>query len=291
VSTRAFAQRVGSSESGRSSPLSEAAGQTAASLRASTSELRSQIRAGVYDGPTGNLVRGLVQANVVILPKAYAADFLLFCQLNPKPCPLLAVGRPGDPGLPRLGTDIDIRTDVPAYRVLEHGREVDVVRDVISLWRDDLVTFALGCSFSFEDAILSAGLSIRHCELGLVNPMYTTNVATEPAGAFAGPLVVTMRPFLPAQAIRAIQITSRFPGVHGAPIHFGDPADIGIHDLSLVEYGGDVVPMRPREVPVFWACGVTSQVALERAGVPFCITHRPASMLITDRLNAEMAVF
>ena len=283
-----FDKEVAPPRSGGASLLSEA---QVGPATASISELRSRIRAGVYDGPTGNLVRGLVQANVVVVPQAYASDFLLFCHLNPKPCPLLAVGRPGDPRLPKLGKDIDIRTDVPAYRVLEHGREVDIVRDVTSLWRDDLVTFALGCSFSFEDALLSAGLSIRHCELGLINPMYTTNVETDPAGPFAGPLVVTMRPFLPADAIRAIQITSRFPGVHGAPIHFGDPAGIGIQDLSVVEFGGDVVPIRPGEVPLFWACGVTPQVAVERARIPFCITHKPASMLITDRLNAEMAVF
>jgi uncharacterized protein YcsI (UPF0317 family) len=288
MSTGEFDKEVAPPRSGGASLLSEA---QVGPATASISELRSRIRAGVYDGPTGNLVRGLVQANVVVIPQAYASDFLLFCHLNPKPCPLLAVGRPGDPRLPKLGKDIDIRTDVPAYRVLEHGREVDIVRDLTSLWRDDLVTFALGCSFSFEDALLSAGLSIRHCELGLINPMYTTNVETDPAGPFAGPLVVTMRPFLPADAIRAIQITSRFPGVHGAPIHFGDPAGIGIQDLSVVEFGGDVVPIRPGEVPLFWACGVTPQVAVERARIPFCITHKPASMLITDRLNAEMAVF
>ncbi|MGX1790341.1 putative hydro-lyase [Bosea sp. NPDC055332] len=258
---------------------------------AALSEARRQIRSGAYRGQTGTLARGFVQANIVILPAAYAADFLAFCQRNPKPCPLLAMGRPGDPSLPSLGEDIDMRSDVPAYRVVENGRETAVVHDITDLWRDDLVTFALGCSFSFEEAIEEAGLGIRHNELGLVNPMYTTNIATAPAGPFKGPIVVTMRPFTPAKAIRAIQITSRFPQVHGAPIHFGDPAAIGIADLARAEYGGDAVPIHDGEVPLFWACGVTSQLAVEQAGLPFCITHKPASMLITDRRNAEFSVF
>jgi len=257
----------------------------------SARDVRRRIRNGDHRGPTGTLARGFVQANIVIMPARYAADFITFCQLNPRPCPLLAVGRPGDPSLPLLGDDIDIRTDVPAYRVVENGRESAVVHDVSDIWRDDLVTFALGCSFSFEEAIEEAGLGIRHNELGLVNPMYTTNIATVPSGPFQGPYVVTMRPFKPAQAIRAIQITSRFPQVHGAPIHFGDPAAIGIADLQVAEYGGDAVPIHPGEVPLFWACGVTSQLAVEQAALPFCIFHKPACMLITDRRNAEISVF
>lgn len=257
----------------------------------SLSEVRHKIRIGEYRGQTGTLARGFVQANIVILPARYAADFLAFCQRNPKPCPLLAMGLPGDASLPTLGDSIDIRTDVPAYRILESGRETAVVHDITHYWQSDLVTFALGCSFSFEEAIEEAGPGIRHNELGLVNPMFTTNIATTPAGPFKGPLVVTMRPFTPADAIRAIQVTSRFPQVHGAPILFGDPAAIGIADLAAVEYGGDAVPLREGEVPVFWACGVTSQRAVEQAALPFCITHKPASMLIADRRNAELAVF
>lgn len=259
--------------------------------RSAARDIRRRIRTGEHLGPTGTSARGFVQANIVIMPERYAADFVTFCQLNPKPCPLLAVGRPGDPSLPSLGEDIDIRTDVPAYRVVEQGRDAVVVHDIRELWRDDLVTFALGCSFSFEEAIEEAGLGIRHNELGLVNPMYTTNIATVPSGPFRGPYVVTMRPFKPAQAIRAIQITSRFPQVHGAPIHFGDPAAIGIADLQTAEYGGDAVPIHPGEVPLFWACGVTSQLAVEQAGLPLCIFHKPACMLVTDRRNAEMSVF
>ncbi len=253
-------------------------------------EVRRRIRAGDYKGPTGGLARGFVQANIIIIPKEHAADFFEFCYLNPKPCPLLAMGKAGDPSLPGLGADIDIRTDVSAYRVVEGRREGTIVDDITRFWRDDLVTFALGCSFSFEEALEEAGLSVRHNELGLVNPMYTTNVATKPAGPFWGPHVVSMRPFTPADAIRAIQITSRFTAVHGAPMHFGDPAGIGIADLGAVEYGGDAVPIYDGEVPVFWACGVTSQVAVGHAGLPFYISHKPGSMLVTDRRSAEISV-
>lgn len=262
-----------------------------AARMASPRALRQLIRTGSYSGPTGRMARGFVQANVVILPEEFARHFLRFCMLNPKPCPLLAVSEPGSPYLPKLGGDLDIRTDVSAYRVFREGEAVDTVGDIASLWQDDFVTFALGCSFSFEEALEDAGLEVRHNALGLVNPMYTTNVMSQPAGQFAGPLVVTMRPFSPRDAIRAIQITSRFPQVHGAPIHLGDPKAIGIEDLSKPEFGGDAVPIHPGEIPLFWACGVTPQVALKHARPPICITHRPASMLVTDLKNAELSVF
>jgi len=249
-----------------------------------------RIRAGEYRGPTGPLAKGYVQTNIVIMPEGYADDFLRFCQLNPKPCPLLEVGTPGDPRLPGLGADIDIRSDVPAYRLFERGREKAVVHDIADVWTNDLVTFALGCSFSFEEALEEAGLGVRHNELGLINPMYTTHLPTRPAGPFGGPYVVSMRPFKPADAIRAIQVTSRFPQVHGAPIHFGDPVAIGIRDIGVSQHGGDAVPIYAGEVPVFWACGVTSQIAVMQAELPFCITHQPAHMLITDLRNAELAV-
>ena len=249
------------------------------------------MRTGAYKGPTGLLARGYVQANVIIMPKAFAGDFLRFCHLNPKPCPLLAVGEPGNPALPAMGDGIDMRSDLSAYRIVEHGVETALVHDISDRWTDDLVTFAIGCSFSFEEALENAGIGVRHNELGIVNPMYTTNIPTIEAGPFKGPHVVSMRPFTPAKAIRAIQITSRFPGVHGAPIHFGDPAAIGIEDLDAVEYGGERVPIHDGEVPVFWACGVTSQLAVQNAKLPFCITHKAAHMLIGDRLNAEISVF
>jgi uncharacterized protein YcsI (UPF0317 family) len=223
------------------------------------------------------------------LPSRHAEDFLLYCQRNPKPCPLLARGEPGDHRLPELGVDLDIRSDIPRYRVFRDGALVEEVIDIRHLWTADLVAFALGCSFSFEEALLADGLEVRHITLGRNAPMFRTSIPTVAAGPFAGPMVVTMRPFQPKEAIRAIQITSRYPQVHGAPVHFGDPAAIGIADLSRPDFG-DAVPLEPGEVPVFWACGVTPQVALEAAKPELCITHAPGCMLVTDWLNSRLAV-
>jgi uncharacterized protein YcsI (UPF0317 family) len=249
--------------------------------------IRRRIRTGVYRGHTSGLAHGHVQCNVVILPSAEAADFLLFCQRNPKPCPLLAVSGPGEPSLLALGADLDVRTDVPRYRVWRDGTLVDEPSDIRREWRDDLVTFAIGCSFSFEHALIDAGLPLRHVELGRNVAMYRTSVATVPAGCFHGPLVVSMRPFTPANAIRAIQVTSRFPSVHGAPVHLGKPELIGIEDLARPDYG-DAIPVADDELPVFWACGVTPQAIVAAARPSFCITHAPGCMLITDRLNHEL---
>jgi len=235
------------------------------------------------------MAHGAVQGNVVILPRELAADFLRFCQRNPKPCPLLGVGEAGDPALPMLGEELDIRTDVPRYRVFENGRCVDEPTDLGRWWRADLVTFVLGCSLSFEQALLEAGLRLQHAERGTAVPMYRTSVPTQAAGPFHGPLVVSMRPFRPADAIRAIQITSRFPAVHGAPVHLGLPEAIGIRDLARPDYGMPV-EISPDELPVFWACGVTPQAVVEAAKPPFCITHYPGAMLITDLRNADLAV-
>ena len=231
-----------------------------------------------------------MQGNVVILPKALADDFLRYCQLNPKPCPVLAVSQPGDPMLPKLGADIDIRIDVPRYRVWRRGELIDEPTDLRALWRDDLVTFVIGCSFSFEQALLDAGLSLRHVDQNRNVAMYRTNIATEAAGPFHGPMVVSMRPLKAKAAIRAIQVTSRFPDVHGAPVHLGDPSLIGIADLSQPDYG-DAVDVMPDELPVFWACGVTPQAAIAQAKPEFCITHAPGAMLITDLLNHQLASF
>jgi len=249
--------------------------------------IRRRIRTGTYGGHTSGLAPRHVQANVVILPSELASDFLLFCQRNPKPCPLLAVSEPGQPLLPALGTDLDIRTDVPRYRVWRNGTLVDEPTDIGRYWQDDLVTFAIGCSFSFEQALIDAGLPLRHVELGRNVAMYRTSVATEAAGCFHGPLVVSMRPFTPANAIRAVQITSRFPSVHGAPVHLGKPELIGIEDLARPDYG-DAIPVADDELPVFWACGVTPQAIVAAARPAFCITHAPGCMLITDRLNHEL---
>jgi len=231
-----------------------------------------------------------VQGNVVILPQALADDFLRYCQRNPKPCPVLAVSEPGEPMLPALGRHIDIRTDVPRYRVWRRGELIEEPTDIGAHWREDLVTFVLGCSFSFEQALLDAGLSMRHIDQNRNVAMFRTSIATDPAGPFHGPLVVTMRPLRASAAIRAIQITSRFPDVHGAPVHLGDPALIGIRDLGKPDYG-DAVNVMPDELPVFWACGVTSQAAVIQARPEFCITHAPGSMLITDLLNQQLASF
>ena len=187
-----------------------------------------------------------------------------------------------------LGADIDIRSDLPRYRVWRHGELTDEPTDIRALWRDDLVTFVIGCSFSFEEALIQAGLPLRHIEQNRNVAMYRTNMATTGAGVFEGPMVVSMRPFTAANAIQAIAITSRFPDVHGAPVHMGDPAQIGIADLAKPDYG-DAVDIMPGEVPVFWACGVTPQAAIAQARPAFCITHAPGAMLITDLLNHQLA--
>jgi uncharacterized protein YcsI (UPF0317 family) len=260
---------------------------TVRAIQAGTRE-RWRIRSGDFSGPTAGLAAGNVQANLVILPKALAHDFLRFAQANPKPCPVLAVSEPGDPGLPGLGEDLDIRTDLPKYRVWRHGELCEEPLDIRHVWHDDLVSFALGCSFSFEQALVEEGIELRHMTCGSNVPMYRTNIRCMPAGRFAGPLVVSMRALAPADAIRAIQITSRFPSVHGAPVHIGLPEAIGIEDLATPDYG-DSVPMRKGELPVFWACGVTPQAVIAEARPEFCITHAPGSMLITDLLNTKLA--
>ena len=252
--------------------------------------VRARIRAGTWTSHTSGLADQHVQGNVVILPEAQANDFLRFCQQNPKPCPLLAVSEPGQYLLPTLGEQVDIRTDVPRYRVWQKGQLTDEPTDIASIWRDDLVTFIIGCSFSFEQALLEAGLPLRHLEQGRNVAMFRSSIATNAVGPFHGPMVVSMRPFKPAAAIRAIQITSRFPQVHGSPVHVGLPHLIGIHDLSRPDYG-DAAEVRDDELPVFWACGVTPQAVVAQAKPDFCITHTPGAMLITDLLNHQLASF
>ncbi|MCD8517882.1 MAG: putative hydro-lyase [Burkholderiaceae bacterium] len=252
-------------------------------------QVRVDARHGKLTGPTAGLAYGYVQANLVILPAEDAMDFLVFCQRNPKPCPLLGVSTPGQKGIPNLGENLDIATDIPRYRVWKGGELVEECADVTGYWRDDLVSFAIGCSFSFEEALLEQGLELRHISQGCNVPMYRTNVPTHAAGKFHGPLVVSMRPFKPADAIRAIQITSRFPDVHGSPVHIGDPGLIGIKDILKPEYG-DPVQINDGEMPVFWACGVTPQSVLMASKPKFCITHAPGHMLVTDLKNAQLAV-
>jgi uncharacterized protein YcsI (UPF0317 family) len=270
-----------------------------ASLASNTSEwplandlsaVRRAIRQGRWTGHTSGVAQDHVQGNVVILPEQQANDFLRYCQRNPKPCPVLAVSEPGQPLLPTLGNDINICTDVPQYRVWHGGELAQECADISGLWRDDLVTFVIGCSFSFEQALIEAGLSLRHIDQGRNVAMYRTNLPTVAAGPFKGPMVVSMRPLRAADAIRAVQVTSRFPQVHGAPVHIGDPALIGIADLSKPDYG-DAVEVMSDELPVFWACGVTPQAAIRQARPAFCITHAPGAMLITDLLNSQLASF
>ena len=250
-------------------------------------QIRLDVRAGRISGQTSGMAPGFAQGNLVILPKSWASDFLSFCLENPKPCPLLAVGYPGDPSLGKAGRNIDIRYDVPSYRVFRDGEMVEEIADIHHIWRDDFVSFLIGCSFSFEWALLKAGIGIRHIELGSNVPMYRTNIDCVSAGPFSGQFVVSMRPMKPADAIRAIEITARMPQVHGAPVHFGDPLAIGIKELSRPDFG-DGVPLKEGEVPVFWACGVTPQVALAAAKPPIAITHSPGCMLVTDVRDEDL---
>jgi uncharacterized protein YcsI (UPF0317 family) len=250
---------------------------------------RHAIRRNDYSGPTAGLAPGFVQANLAILPQNLAQDFLQFCQRNPKPCPLIGVSAPGDWRIPALAEDLDVRTDTPRYRIWRDGALVDEPQDLMAWWRDDLVTFAIGCSFSFEQALLEDGIELRHMTCQCNVPMYRTSIETLPAGPFHGPLVVSMRPMKPAAAIRAVQITTRFPSVHGAPIHLGRPDLIGIADLAAPDYG-DAVPVHDDEIPVFWACGVTPQSVIAAVKPEFCITHYPGAMLVTDRRNVEFAI-
>jgi uncharacterized protein YcsI (UPF0317 family) len=252
-------------------------------------DARLMIRRDEIKGSSAPLAPGYVQGNLAILPAALAGDFLRFCQLNPKPCPLLEASAPGDPRLPKLADDVDIRTDLTRYRVFRGGELIDEPTDLRAHWRDDLVTFALGCSFSFEEALTDNGIELRHITCGTTVPMYRTSIATAPAGPFHGPMVVSMRPLKPADAIRAIQITTRFPAVHGAPVHIGKPELIGIKDVMKPDYG-DPVPINGDEIPVFWACGVTPQSVVATVKPEFCITHYPGCMLVTDRRNSEYAI-
>ena len=251
-------------------------------------EVRRACRAGMLTGQTSGLAVGFAQANLMILPRELAFDFLLFCRRNPKPCPLLDVTEPGEVEPRRLAAGADLRTDLPSYRVWQHGELVDEPTDIRRWWRDDFVSFLIGCSFTFEAALLRAEVSVRHVELGVNVPMFRTNISCAPAGMFHGPMVVSMRPLRPADAIRAVQITSRYPDVHGAPVHIGLSEQIGIADITRPDYG-DAVPVEADELPVFWACGVTPQAVLAAARPPIAITHSPGCMFVTDVRDETLA--
>jgi uncharacterized protein YcsI (UPF0317 family) len=251
-------------------------------------DVRRQIREGKWRKPTAGLAPGYVQTNLVILPRDLAFDFLLFAQRNPKPCPVIEVTDVGSPE-PRVSAPgADLRTDVPKYCIYREGTLAGEVTDLSSVWREDLVSFLLGCSFTFESALLQAGVPVRHIEERRNVPMFITSIPCVPAGVFRGPLVVTMRPIPAALVSRAVQISGRYPGVHGSPVHVGNPADIGIRDLGKPDFG-DAVTIRSGEVPVFWACGVTPQAVAMQAKPPLMLTHAPGHMFVTDLRNEELA--
>jgi uncharacterized protein YcsI (UPF0317 family) len=250
--------------------------------------VRAACRAGTWTRPTAGLAAGFAQANLAVLPREQAYDFLLFCQRNPKPCPLLEVTEPGCPEPVVAAPGADLRTDLPRYRVYREGELVDEPPDVTAYWRDDLVAFLLGCSFTFEHALLRAGIPLRHLAEGRNVAMYRTSIPTRPAGRMHGPLVVSMRPIPAADVARAVQISGRYPAVHGAPVHVGAPEAIGIADLRRPDYG-EPVEVLAGELPVFWACGVTPQAVAVAARVPLLITHAPGHMFVTDIPEERLA--
>ncbi len=247
---------------------------------------RQAIREGQVFSTTAGLAPGYTQGNLAILRRDLALDFMRYCQRNPKPCPLVGVSETGNPYLPTLGHDLDIRTDIASYNVYKNGELTETVNDITHLWQDDFVAFVIGCSFSFEQALVSEGVALRHLNENLTVSMWRTNIETLPAGPFKGGMVVSMRPLRAVNAIRAIEITTRFPHTHGSPVHLGDPALIGIDNINSPDWG-DPQRIEPDEIPVFWGCGVTPQNAIKLAKPDICITHTPGSMLITDILSAS----
>lgn len=243
--------------------------------------VRQLARSGALTGPTPGLALGYVQANLVVVPRELAFDFLLFCRRNPRPCPLLDVTDPGCPEPKTVAQDADVRLDLPRYRVWRYGELIEETTDLRQHWRDDLVAFLLGCSFTFENALLQAGLPVRHLEQGCNVPMYRTKLPCQPAGCFRGTMVVSMRPLTPEQASEASRICARFPLAHGAPLHLGHPEAIGITQLDKPDFG-DPVEIRSGEIPVFWACGVTPQAVAMDARPPLLLTHAPGHMFVTD---------
>lgn len=253
----------------------------------SPADVRELIRKGEITGQTSGMCAGFAQANLVILPKEQAYDFLLFAQRNPASCPILEVSDAGSRRLHQIADNADIANDIPKYRVWKRGNLEGEYTSIEDFWREDLVSFLIGCSFSFEAELIEADIPVRHIEEGKNVPMFNTNIDNVPAGIFGGNLVVSMRPMRPSDAIRAAVVTSRMPRVHGKPIHFGDPAAIGISDIMNPDYG-DSVTVYEGEIPVFWPCGVTPQNALMNAKPEFAITHSPGHMFITDVKNSAL---
>lgn len=252
--------------------------------------VRMACRSGDFAQPTSGLAPDIVQTNVAILPSDLAFDFLLFCQRNPKPCPVIEVMEPGQVDAVLTAPDSDIRTDVPLYRVYKNGELVDQPRDLSSHWRDDLVTFLLGCSFTFEHALIRNGVDLPYYGTDKNVAMFKTNIDTNPAGPFNGPMVVTHRWVPRDKVVRAVQATSRFPAVHGAPVHIGDPGEIGIDDLSSPDFGDAWEPRSDSDVSMFWACGVTPQAVAMSCKPELMITHAPGHMFVTDMHDEDLAV-
>lgn len=250
-------------------------------------EARQRFREGLTV-PTSGISLGYAQANLMIVPKELAFDVLLFAQRNPKPCPILGVLDAGETTGSLLKGG-DIRTDVPKYVVYENGVAVETPTDITKYWRDDLVTFIIGCSFTFETALLEAGLPVAHMQQGVNVPMFKTNVRCESAGKIGGPLVVSMRPMPASQVADAVRITSRYPAVHGAPVHIGNPEEIGIMDINKPDFG-DAVQIPDGQIPVFWACGVTPQAAMMESKPSLAIAHAPGHMLITDAKDSQYLI-
>lgn len=246
-----------------------------------TATVRDAIRSGRYGGHTAGLAAGKLQANLVILPSSHALDFMRFCQRNPKPCPLVGVTDTGDPMMRTLGHDIDLRCDLPAYNIYREGRLAGTAPDIAALWADDMIGFALGCSFTFEHALIRAGIPLWHVENDRTVPMFRSTIACVPAGPFRSPMVVSLRAIPEDRVDEATAISRGFPLAHGGPVHVGDPSAIGIDDITRPDWG-DAAPLPKGHVPMFWACGVTPQAAIAAAAPPICITHRPGHMLITD---------
>ncbi len=249
-------------------------------------QMRELIRKGAFDQPTSGVSLGYAQANLVMIPKAYAYDFLLFTQRNPKPCPVLAVSDPGASSV-AIGEDADLYTDLGKYRIYREGVLSEEREDVSDFKDKGLVAFLLGCSFSFESELLAAGISIRHINEQKNVAMYDTNLPLKGSGVFEGNTVVSMRPIKGSEVAKAVEITSRLSKVHGSPIHVGCPEAIGIQRIEEPDYG-DFVPIQADEVPVFWACGVTPQNALRKSKIPFAITHAPGFMFISDVKNIDL---
>lgn len=249
--------------------------------------IRNASRLGQFKNPTGGLALGHVQANLAILPHKAALEFMTFCQRNPKPCPIIDVTDPGEPEPKSAARGADLRTDLPRYRIYKHGKLVDEPTDILGYWRDDLVAFLIGCSFTFENAMLSAGIPLRHHDKSGNVPMYVTNIQCAPSGRFSGPMVVSMRPVPSELTIKAVEVTGRYPNAHGAPIHWGDPSVIGIYNLAQPDFG-EPTYLSNRDVPMFWACGVTPQTVVMASNTSFAITHAPGHMFVTDLKDTDL---